>query len=318
MRLTALLLFCATPAVAQEISLDFPVDCTLGDTCYLQNYVDHDPSNDASDFMCGDLTYDTHKGTDFGLPSLAAMNAGVNVLAAAPGTVRGVRNNMRDVLYTPDLDAEINGRDCGNGLVITHENGWETQYCHLKEGSVAVQTGQSVQAGTILGEIGLSGRTQFPHLHLSVRQNGRVVDPFDPDGDINCGTPSDSTLWAAPIATPQGGLLAVGFSDNVPEFAAVKAGTAAAEALSAMAPIVVWGLAFGAQPDDIMRITIDGPDGAVFNTDVTLNRTQALVMRAGGRRAPDTGWPAGHYDGYVAHIRDGVVLGERLVQIALR
>jgi len=44
------------------------------------------------------------------------MDAGVDVLASAAGTVRGVRNDMRDVLYTPELAGEINGRDCGNGV----------------------------------------------------------------------------------------------------------------------------------------------------------------------------------------------------------
>lgn len=95
-----------------------PVNCTLDDTCYIQNYVDHDPTSGASNFLCGPHTYDTHKGTDFALNSLTAMEAGIDVLAAASGVVQGVRNDMRDVLYTPDLDAEIDGRDCGNGWVI--------------------------------------------------------------------------------------------------------------------------------------------------------------------------------------------------------
>lgn len=55
--------------------------------------MDHDPSDAAHDFACGSLTYDTHKGTDFALPTLAAQAAGVNVLAAAAGTVVGVRND---------------------------------------------------------------------------------------------------------------------------------------------------------------------------------------------------------------------------------
>ena len=29
-----------------------------------------------------------------------------------------------------------------------------------------------------IAQVGLSGRTQFPHLHLTVRHQGRVVDPF--------------------------------------------------------------------------------------------------------------------------------------------
>ena len=65
MRTIALLITCATPAVAQDLHLGLPIDCTLGDTCYIQNYVDTDPSEEALDFQCGSLTYDGHKGTDF-------------------------------------------------------------------------------------------------------------------------------------------------------------------------------------------------------------------------------------------------------------
>lgn len=204
MRLAVLMTSCAMPVMAQDISLSLPIDCTLGDTCYIQNYVDHDPSDAASDFQCGGLTYDTHKGTDFGLISLAAMERGVNVFASAPGTVHGVR----DILFTSDLSSEINGHDCGNGVVVAHDNGWETQYCHMREGSVSVIVGDLVEPGDVLGQVGLSGRTQFPHVHISVRQGGQLVDPFAPDGVINCGTLAPYTLWAVPIDTPAGGFSA--------------------------------------------------------------------------------------------------------------
>lgn len=317
MRLVILIISCAMPAMAQDFLLRQPIDCTLGDTCYIQNYVDHDPTEAASDFLCGSLTYDTHKGTDFGLPSLAAMDGGVDVLAAAPGTVRGVRNDMRDVLYTPDLAGEINGRDCGNGLVITHGDGWETQYCHMMEGSVVVLPGDQVEAGDVLGQVGLSGRTQFPHLHLSVRRDGQMIDPFDPDGTITCNIPSDTTLWADPPETPQGGLLSIGFADGIPDYDAVKAGSAAATPLSANAPIVLWGFAFGARPGDVVSMTIDGPDGPLFATDDTLERTQALVMRAGGRNPPDSGWASGTYTGIVTLTRDGTQLDGMSARITL-
>ena len=50
------------------------------------------------------------------------MERGVDVLASASGTVRGVR----DVIYTPESADEINGRDCENGVAIVHGGGWET------------------------------------------------------------------------------------------------------------------------------------------------------------------------------------------------
>lgn len=321
MRLTALLISCAMPAMAQDILLEMPIDCTLGESCYIQNYVDHDPSEGASDFACGSLTYDTHKGTDFGLPSLSAMDAGVDVLASASGIVRGVRNDMRDVIYSDDLAGEINGRDCGNGVVIAHddlaEQGWETQYCHMREGSVTVQTGERVEAGDVLGQVGLSGRTQFPHVHMSLRRNGQTIDPFDPDGVITCGDPSDETLWADPLDTPAGGLLSLGFATNVPDYQDVKAGTAAATSLQPDAPIVLWAFAFGAQEGDVLSIEFNGPKGPLFQTEDVLSRTQALFMRAGGLNPPDQDWDSGTYTGLVVHSRGGVELDRMTTAITL-
>lgn len=325
MRLAILITSCAMPVMAQDgaqdrtqdFSLALPIDCTLGDTCYIQNYVDHDPTEGASDFQCGALTYDTHKGTDFGLTSLAAMDAGVDVLVAAAGTVRGVRGDMRDVIYNDDLAGEVNGRDCGNGVVIAHENGWETQYCHMKEGSVTVLSGDIVDEGDVLGQVGLSGRTQFPHVHISVRRDGGIIDPFDPDGVITCGAASPDMLWQMPLDTPRGGLLTIGFADKVPDYANVKAGTAAAQALSPDAPIVLWAFAFGAQPDDILQIAFDGPDGPLFETEDVLTRQQALFMRAGGLNPPDDGWRSGRYSGTVVHLRSGVVLDRQTTTITL-
>ena len=96
------LFICALAAspVAGAPLLQQPIDCELGETCYIQNYVDADPSSDYADFACGKLSYDGHKGTDFALPTLADMQRGVDVLAAAPGRVLGTRDGMKDAIAT--------------------------------------------------------------------------------------------------------------------------------------------------------------------------------------------------------------------------
>ena len=48
----------ATSAAAEPISLDLPVRCELGRDCFVQNYVDHDPTRQARDYQCGTRTYD--------------------------------------------------------------------------------------------------------------------------------------------------------------------------------------------------------------------------------------------------------------------
>jgi hypothetical protein len=94
-----LLILTLAPVQAGAFDLSWPVDCTLGDTCFIQNYVDRDPGPDDTDFTCGPLTYDGHDGTDIALNSDAAMTAGVPVLAAAAGTVRGIRDSMPDIAF---------------------------------------------------------------------------------------------------------------------------------------------------------------------------------------------------------------------------
>lgn len=81
----------AAPAVARDILLGLPIDCDLDNVCYIQQFVDHDPTDAASDFACGTLTYDGHTGTDFALPSRAMVDTGVNVIATAPCPARPTR-----------------------------------------------------------------------------------------------------------------------------------------------------------------------------------------------------------------------------------
>jgi hypothetical protein len=294
-------------AMAEGITLQSPVDCVLGNTCYIQQYMDRDPGKGQRDYQCRTLSYDGHKGTDFALPTLADMTAGVNVLSAADGTVRGFRDEMPDTGYTAETAASIDGKECGNGLVLLHPGGWETQYCHMKQGSIVIQNGQQVKAGDVLGQIGMSGRAEFPHLHLSVRHNGEHIDPFDPDGTVTCATPGDSTLWADPPAYQPGGVVAMGLSAQVPEYADVKAGRAASDALTTQAPaLVVFGFTFGTQKDDVVRLLLTGPDGTVFEQDQTLPRNHAQAFRAFGKKRPRRGeWPTGTYTATTTLLRDG-------------
>jgi hypothetical protein len=319
--LAATLISLAGPALASDFSLAQPLDCTLGQTCYIQQYVDHDPGPGAQDFQCAGLSYDGHKGTDFGVPTLADMQAGVDVLAAASGTVRGLRDGMTDKEYTTEMAAEIDGRDCGNGVVLVHEGGWETQYCHMKQGSVQVRKGDTVSEGTVLGQVGLSGRTQFPHMHLSVRHMGKVVDPFDPDGILNCETESgdSKTLWRNPPKYIAGDVLDVGFTIKVPDFDSVKAGTAGQPDVPADAPaLVFFSYAFGGQQGDVIELEVTGPDGQIISNTSQLERDQAQYFRAAGKRLRTVRWPAGDYLGTVRILRDGRQISTQSHSFTLR
>lgn len=63
----------------------------------------------------------------------------------------------------------------GNYVKIDHGGGTHTLYGHLS--SVAVDPGDEVIAGDVVGAVGMTGLTTGPHLHFEVRVNGVRVDP---------------------------------------------------------------------------------------------------------------------------------------------
>lgn len=315
MRALFSMLLMTLPAAAQEnLPLSFPVDCTLGETCMIQQLMDRDPTDGARDFRCGPMSYDGHRGTDIRVPDMEALGVGVRILAAAPGVVRGTRDGV------PDTGREgfPEGQDCGNGVVIEHEDGWQTQYCHLAAGSLLVASGDRVDAGQPIGEMGFSGNTEFPHLHISVRRDGTDVDPFDPSEAATCGVGA-LPLWADDVPVAPGGILSIGFADAIPEFSAIRAGTADASLLPQdPEALVIWGFFHGGQVGDIVRLTITAPDGSTFHTqDITLERTQAELFRATGRRVR-TPLAPGDYLGTVTLIRDNLQIDTETSLISVR
>lgn len=305
-----LTLLLATPALARDPILSLPLDCTLGQDCFILNYVDSDPSEGAADFTCGPRSYDGHKGTDFAVTSFAAMEAGVTVLPAAPGVVTALRDGMPDTGLSDGFDATLDGRECGNGLVIDHGGGWETQYCHLKNGSLAVKKGQRVSLATPLGDVGYSGRTEFPHVHLAVRKNGQIVDPFNTDEILSCGEDDgpDDDLWRDLTPYDSGLIIGLGMADAVPDFELLKAGGYRDEAFAPNAPALVgWVLIAGGRTGDTVEIEILFPDRSrLIKDEQTLTRTQAMLFRASGKRIPNSGWPVGEYVIAARLLRDGL------------
>lgn len=300
----------AGPAMADPITLNWPIDCSLNETCFIQQYMDVDESNQAHDFSGGRATYDGHKGTDIRLTNRKAMQDGVNVLASAAGQVKGLRDTMMDRLVRTDADrAAIKGKDCGNGVVIAHLGGWETQYCHMKRGSVTVVKGQMVQVGAVLGQVGLSGRTQFPHVHIGVRKDGQKIDPFA----------VGANLWAddlqEALAYQPTQIINLGFADGAVKMDDIALAKFQDFTPSENAPaLVAYVRAINMAKGDRIRLTLSGPNGQVISkTYDPVNRGKAQQMYFTGKKRPSGGWPVGVYQAEAQVLRGGVVLdSERL------
>ncbi len=63
----------------------------------------------------------------------------------------------------------------GRHVIIEHEDGLVSLYAHM--GKIEVHEGEDVTKETVLGEVGLTGHTTGPHLHLEIKVRGKSVNP---------------------------------------------------------------------------------------------------------------------------------------------
>ena len=93
-----------------------------------------------------------HNGTDFAAPT------GTPIMASGTGTV-------------------IKAGWCGNGgncVRIRHNSSYTTGYGHLSK--FATKTGRRVTQGQIIGYVGNTGMSTGPHLHYTVKYNGKFIN----------------------------------------------------------------------------------------------------------------------------------------------
>lgn len=292
------------------VNLETPIDCQVGVNCFIQNYVDLDAGASWKDRNCGPLSYDKHKGTDIRVP-YTMMQSGVSVLAAAPGVVLGVRDGMDDISIRKVNAATIKNRECGNGVVLGHADGMQTQYCHMKKGSIRVKKGEQIQTGQQLGLVGLSGQTEFTHLHFEVRnKDGKVVCPFT--GRImesGCEGPPTTPLWskAALASLPyiSGGALASGFSSEVPDIKTVFLQDATNVHLTTLSPqFLFWAGFWGVRKGDLVSFSIHTPTGVTWQSKPQiLPKDQAQIVITFGKKRSDKPWSAGSYRGEATLLR---------------
>ena len=309
----------------QEISpiLESPVDCDFLNDCSIQKYFDHDPGPGRADYACGRLSRDGDTGTDFRLKNFPAMHDGVAVLAAADGVVRAVRDGMNDISVRDIGHEAIKEREAGNAVVISHGNGWETQYSHLKRGSVQVAIGDHVMVGDALGEVGLSGNTEFPHVEFTVRRNGVAIDPFVGVREFNLCGENLHPIWSAqalaslpyrPVV-----VLSSGFHHGpaVAEFA--RLGKYHHEINTTAPALVFWVDVSGTLRGDLEELVIFAPNGdELARIDRALQENNISWFVFGGVKRPQKGWRIGEYRGEYSLSRNGELLARAVNTVQLQ
>lgn len=286
------------------VRFDIPIACRVGADCVIQNYVDMASGAPYQDHTCGPLSYNEHTGTDFRLPSYKEMETGVNVLAAAGGDVIRVREGMPDVNFRLVGREAVTDRGLGNVVLIRHRDGFVTGYAHLKRGSILVQEGDQVQRGQVLGQVGLSGLTEFPHLHFEIRRNNQVFDPFTGrPQESGCGT-IQTPLWsdAAQANLPHIATMVVrmGFADKTLNRAAVEYGLLAGDAALSQQTesLLLHVYLAGVRAGDIAQFQVFGPDDTeIINTQRVLEKDAAVQLLRAGASRRDQPWPIGPYSG---------------------
>ncbi len=79
---------------------------------------------------------------------------------------------------TADGIIEFASRNMGYGLMVTvkHKYGFSTKYPHMSK--IAVQAGDFVKRGQIVGYVGMSGSATGYHLHYEVLHNNKPINPY--------------------------------------------------------------------------------------------------------------------------------------------
>ena len=236
------------------------------------------------------------------------------------GASRDCENGQPDLSIHDRGAAAVKGQECGNGVVIDHGDGLSTQYCHLAKGSIGVVVGQKVAAGTPVGKVGLSGQTEYPHLHLTVRRGDQVIDPFAPEpGQAGaCGAGAD--LWT-PEARRQltyksRAVLNAGFANGPVDMARIEAGSVTP--FSGGDTLVAYVRAIGLKAGDRQQMTLKDPSGRVLASTLSdpLPPDQAQRMLYIGARVPPGGWRSGRYESAYSVLRDGEIVLSRTETIS--
>jgi hypothetical protein len=187
-----------------------------------------------------------------------------------------------------------------------------------------------VRAGEVLGLVGLSGNTEFPHVDFVINKDGRALDPYAPasqppaDAAPGCAQgPAADTLWRGDLvellryrATD---VLLAGFAPEEADRGKAQRGEYEGT-LGADAPVLVFfAESFGARRGDRERLEVTGPNGRrILERERVIENNLAAHFAYVGRRLRGGRWPEGEYVGRYRLVRDGAVVAQTERRITVR
>lgn len=300
------------PAIMPPVQFSSPVTGELRKVLFYGAYYDQVPGTPAGDYNCGGKAYDGHRGVDILLRNFQVQDSGVAVVAAAPGTVTTVRDGEFD-------RSTANGvGGFGNHVALTHAGGLVSIYGHLRRNSIAVSLGQSASTGTVIGLVGSSGNSNWPHLHFEV-QWPSAVDPFQ--GPCN----TTVSFWAAQLAYQDTFMVTdAGIVRNRVTFAQLLERPKLDTITTADSALTYWVQFFNVQTTAV-RYDVYAPDSSLFQSfPGSVSRTYSmryLTLRltvAGALTTPGQ-WRIDYYQGATRiHTQPFVLVAAPVTAGALR
>lgn len=160
-----------TPTATVRLPADGPLKVLWGGNKLETNYHASVPDQRwAYDLLVEPYNTGSDKLEDYGC-------YGVPVVAPVSGPVVIAHDGEPDAVpgeLTNNFEAPT-----GNHVVIQLETGTYLVIAHLKQGSITVKSGGTVEEGQVIGQCGNSGNTSEPHIHIHHQREDPAVFPVN-------------------------------------------------------------------------------------------------------------------------------------------
>lgn len=110
------------------------------------------------------------------LPNMKVISQGYSAFHPGVDITAKLGSEIYPVRAGKVASISISRYDYGRSVIIDHGDGLTSLYAHM--GKIMVDEGQEVTDKTVLGEVGVTGRTTGPHLHLEIRKKGVPSNPL--------------------------------------------------------------------------------------------------------------------------------------------